>query len=65
MTARHRTGLRLAAAETRDGANPELRTLAQQMTTELQRRSSGQPYVWSRSFAGRFLTAGPWMTWPS
>jgi uncharacterized protein (DUF305 family) len=36
MTARHRTGLRLAAAETRDGANPELRALAQQMTTELQ-----------------------------
>ena len=36
MTARHRIGLRLAAAETRDGADPELRTLAQQMTTELQ-----------------------------
>ena len=36
MTARHRTGPRLAAAETRDGANPKLRTLAQQMMTELQ-----------------------------
>ena len=33
---RHRTGPRLAAAETRDGANPKLRTLAQQMMTELQ-----------------------------
>jgi uncharacterized protein (DUF305 family) len=36
MLARHKTGLRLAAVEARDGAIPELRTLAQQMTTELQ-----------------------------
>ena len=34
--ARHRTGLRIAAAEARGGAVPELRALAQQMTTDLQ-----------------------------
>ena len=36
MLARHRTALRMAAVEARDGAIPELRTLARQMTTELQ-----------------------------
>ena len=36
MTARHRTGLRMAAAEVRDGGVPEVNELARQMTTELQ-----------------------------
>ena len=36
MLARHRTGLRLAAVEARDGAIPELRTLARQMRADLQ-----------------------------
>jgi uncharacterized protein (DUF305 family) len=36
MTARHRTGLRMAAAEARDGAIPELRALARRMMTDLQ-----------------------------
>jgi uncharacterized protein (DUF305 family) len=36
MTARHRTALRMATAEVRDGAIPELRALARQMTSELQ-----------------------------
>ena len=36
MLARQRTGLRMAAVEARDGAIPELRALARQMTTELQ-----------------------------
>jgi uncharacterized protein (DUF305 family) len=35
MLARHRTGLRLAAVEARDGAIPELRALARQMTADL------------------------------
>jgi hypothetical protein len=35
MTARDRTGLRPAAVEVRDGAIPELRALARQMTAEL------------------------------
>jgi len=35
MLARHKTGLRLAAVEARDGAIPELRTLARQMRAEL------------------------------
>ena len=35
MLARHRTDLRLAAAEARGGAIPELRVLARQMTTHL------------------------------
>jgi hypothetical protein len=35
MLARQRTGLRMAAVEARDGAIPELRALARQMTTEL------------------------------
>jgi hypothetical protein len=35
MLARYRTGLRLAAAEARDGAIPELPTLARQMTADL------------------------------
>jgi uncharacterized protein (DUF305 family) len=36
MLARHRTGLGMAAVEARDGANPELRALARQMTADLQ-----------------------------
>jgi uncharacterized protein (DUF305 family) len=36
MLARHRTGLRMAAAEAREGAIPELRALARRMTTELR-----------------------------
>ena len=35
MTGRHRTALRMAAAEVRDGGVPEIRALARQMTTEL------------------------------
>jgi uncharacterized protein (DUF305 family) len=35
MLARHRAALRLAAAEARDGAIPELRSLARQMTADL------------------------------
>jgi hypothetical protein len=35
MTDRHRTGLRMAAVEARDGAIPEFRTLAPQMTADL------------------------------
>ena len=36
MLARHRTALRMAVGEARDGAIPELRARAQRMTTELQ-----------------------------
>jgi uncharacterized protein (DUF305 family) len=36
MLARHRTALRMAAAEVRDGTIPELRALARRMMTELQ-----------------------------
>lgn len=36
MLARHRTGLRMAAAEAREGAIPELRALARRMTTHLR-----------------------------
>jgi uncharacterized protein (DUF305 family) len=36
MLARERTALRMAAAEARDGAIPELRALARRMTTDLQ-----------------------------
>jgi uncharacterized protein (DUF305 family) len=36
MLARHRTGLRMAAAEAREGAIPELRALARRMMTQLQ-----------------------------
>ena len=36
MLARHKTGLRLAAVEARDGAIPELRALARRMITDLQ-----------------------------
>ncbi len=36
MLARQRTGLRVVAVEACDGAIPELRALARQMTTELQ-----------------------------
>ena len=36
MLARHRTALRMAAAEARDGTTPELRALARQMTTDFQ-----------------------------
>ena len=35
MLARHRTDLRIAAAEARGGTIPELRVLARQMTTHL------------------------------
>jgi uncharacterized protein (DUF305 family) len=35
MLARHRTGLGMAAVEARDGATPELPTLARQMTADL------------------------------
>ena len=35
MLARHRTGLRIAAAEARGGTIPELRVLARQVTTHL------------------------------
>jgi uncharacterized protein (DUF305 family) len=36
MTARHRTGSKLAATEARDGSVPELRQLAQQLLTDQQ-----------------------------
>ena len=36
MQARHRTALRMAAGEARDGAIPELRALARRMMTDLQ-----------------------------
>ena len=36
MTARHRAGLRLAAAEARDGVIPGLRALAGRMAADLQ-----------------------------
>jgi uncharacterized protein (DUF305 family) len=36
MLARHRTALRMAAGEARDGAIPELRALARRMITDLQ-----------------------------
>jgi putative membrane protein len=36
MTARHRTALGMATTEARDGTIPEVRALAQHMTTELQ-----------------------------
>jgi uncharacterized protein (DUF305 family) len=36
MTARQRTGLRMAAAEARDGGLPEVRELAREMVAELQ-----------------------------
>lgn len=35
MLVRHRTDLRIAAAEARGGTIPELRVLARQMTTHL------------------------------
>jgi uncharacterized protein (DUF305 family) len=36
MTARHRVGIRMAAAEARDGGVPEVRALARQMIDELR-----------------------------
>ena len=49
MTARHRTALRMAAAEARDGGVPEVRALAQQMTAELHIQLQ-QMMAWTRAW---------------
>jgi uncharacterized protein (DUF305 family) len=50
MTARHRAGLRLAAAEARSGGVPEVRALARQMVAELQAQVE-QMTAWARAWA--------------
>jgi uncharacterized protein (DUF305 family) len=50
MTARHRTGIRMAAAEARDGGVPEVRELARQMLAELQAQVK-QMITWGRAWA--------------
>jgi uncharacterized protein (DUF305 family) len=48
MTARHRTGSKLAATEVREGSVPELRQLAQQLLTE-QQDQIGKMTRWMRA----------------
>jgi uncharacterized protein (DUF305 family) len=50
MTARHRTALGMATAETRDGGVPEVRELARQMAAELQSQLQ-QMTPWMRAWA--------------
>jgi uncharacterized protein (DUF305 family) len=50
MTARHRAGLRLAAAEAREGGVPEVRELARQMVAE-QRFQLAKLTVWRRAWS--------------
>jgi uncharacterized protein (DUF305 family) len=50
LTARHRTGLRMAGFELRDGGVPEVRELAQQMQVELQTQLQ-QMTAWRRAWA--------------
>jgi uncharacterized protein (DUF305 family) len=50
MTARHRAGIRMAAAEARDGGVPEVRELARQMVVELQAQVE-QMTAWRRDWA--------------
>ena len=50
MTARHQGGLRLAAAEARDGGVPEVRALARQMLDELQTKIRHMT-TWTRAWA--------------
>jgi len=47
MMARHRAGLRMAAAEERDGGIAEVRVLARRMASELQARLR-QMTAWER-----------------
>jgi uncharacterized protein (DUF305 family) len=50
MTPQHRTALRMAAAEARDGGIPKVRELAGQMATELQTQLQ-QMASWTRAWA--------------
>ena len=50
MTARHRTGLRMATTEARDGAVPEVRALAREMVAQLQAQLQ-QMTAWLRAWA--------------
>ncbi len=50
MTARHRAGLRMAAAEARSGGVPEVRELARQIQVELQAQVQ-QMTAWRRAWA--------------
>jgi uncharacterized protein (DUF305 family) len=50
MTSRHRTGIRLAAAELRAGTVPEARQLARQLATELQAQVQ-QMTAWTRAWS--------------
>jgi uncharacterized protein (DUF305 family) len=50
MTARHRAGIRMAAAEARSGGVPEVRELARQMLVELQAQLQ-QMTTWRRAWA--------------
>jgi uncharacterized protein (DUF305 family) len=50
MTARHRAGIRMAAAEAREGGVPEVVELARQMVAELQAQVE-QMTAWRRAWA--------------
>jgi uncharacterized protein (DUF305 family) len=50
MTARHRAGIRMAAAEVRSGGVPEVRELARQMQVELQTEVE-QMTAWRRAWS--------------
>jgi uncharacterized protein (DUF305 family) len=50
MRARHRTALRMARLEVRDGGVPEVRALARQMAAELEAQVR-QMTIWARAWA--------------
>jgi uncharacterized protein (DUF305 family) len=50
MTARHRAGSKLAAAELRDGTLPEVRQLAQQLLTNQQAQIATMT-AWARAWS--------------
>jgi uncharacterized protein (DUF305 family) len=50
MTARHRAGSKLAAAEAREGSLPEVRQLAQQLLAQ-QQAQIGTMTAWKRAWS--------------